>query len=65
VQQGSELLLGKFGASKKFIIQTKAPGIAPGAMRKQNILDGMKKSLEDLKMDSVRVVKLAGVVVAN
>ena len=34
-------------------------------MRKQNILDGMKKSLEDLKMDSVRVVKSAGVVVAN
>lgn len=59
VQQDSELLLGKLGASKKFIIQTEAPGITPGAMGKQNILDGMKKSLEDLGTDSVCAARSA------
>jgi hypothetical protein len=50
------LLLGKLGAPKKFIIQT---GITPGAMGKQNILDGMKKSLEDLGTDSVCAARFA------
>jgi aflatoxin B1 aldehyde reductase len=53
------LLLGKFGAPKKFIIQTKAPAFGPGAMGKQNILDGMKKSLEDLGTESVCLVKFS------
>jgi aflatoxin B1 aldehyde reductase len=53
------LLLGKLGAAKKFIIQTKAPGITLGAMGKQNILDGMKKSLEDLGTDSVCAARSA------
>jgi hypothetical protein len=61
VQQGSELLLGKLGAPKKFIIQTKAPGFKAGAMGKQNILDGMKKSLEGLKTDSVFTARSARV----
>jgi aflatoxin B1 aldehyde reductase len=52
VQQGSELVLGKLGAPKKFIIQTKAPGFRPGALAKQSIIDGIKKSLEDLGTDS-------------
>ena len=56
VRQASELLLGKLGAPKKFIIQT---GITPGAMGKQNILDGMKKSLEDLGTDSVCAARSA------
>lgn len=56
MQQGSEQLLGKLGAPKKFTIQTKAPGFKPGALGKQNILNGMKKSLEDLQTDSVSMV---------
>ena len=59
LQLGSELLLGKLGAPKKFIIQTKAPGLNPGAMGKRNILDGMKKSLEDLGTDSVCAARSA------
>jgi aryl-alcohol dehydrogenase-like predicted oxidoreductase len=58
VYPGSELVLGKLGAPKKFIIQTKAPGWSPGALGKQSILDGLKKSLEDLQTDSVDIYYL-------
>jgi aflatoxin B1 aldehyde reductase len=60
LQKGSELVLGKFGAPKKFTIQTKAPGFSPGALGKQNILDGMKQTLEELKTDSVSAARAAG-----
>jgi len=56
--QGSELVLGKLGAPKEFIIQTKAPGFRPGSLGKQSILDGAKQSLEELGTDSVDIYYL-------
>ncbi|KAE9375814.1 Aldo/keto reductase [Stipitochalara longipes BDJ] len=58
IYTGSEVTLGKLGAPKKFIIQTKAPGFSPGSLGKQSILNGMKKSLEDLQTDSVDIYYL-------
>ncbi|KAL8964345.1 MAG: hypothetical protein Q9183_004515, partial [Haloplaca sp. 2 TL-2023] len=52
-QQGSEATLGQTGASKKFTIHTKTPALSPGTLSRQSILDGMAKSLKDLKADSV------------
>jgi hypothetical protein len=45
--------LREYGAPKTFEINTKAPGFKSGRMTKQGVLDGMKKSLEDLGVDSV------------
>jgi len=49
----SEATLNKYGAPKSFEIHTKAPGFGAGAMSKQGVLDGLKKSLDDLGVDSV------------
>lgn len=46
-------MLGKVGAAKDFTIHTKAPALAPGAMTKQSVLDGMEQSLKKLGVDSV------------
>ncbi|KAL8793852.1 MAG: hypothetical protein Q9195_003578 [Heterodermia aff. obscurata] len=50
---GSEALLGSTGASKDFTIHTKAPGFTPGSLSRRSVEDGMKKSLEELKLNSV------------
>ena len=55
LQTASEVTLGKFDAPKKFAIHTKAPAMGANAMGKQNMLDGMEKSLKELKVDSVRM----------
>jgi len=55
VYTGSEEVLGKIDAPKKFIIDTKAPGFKPGALTKQNIIDGINKSLKDLGTTSVDI----------
>ena len=52
-QAGSEALLGRTGASKDFIVHTKAPGFTSGSLSRQSIKNGMEKSLEDLKLASV------------
>ena len=52
-QQDSEAILGQLDAPKTFVIQTKAPGLEPGALSKQSVLDGMEKSLKELGVDSV------------
>ena len=49
----SEAILGKVGAPKRFTIDTKAPGFKAGYMGKQNVIDGMNKSLKDLGVESV------------
>ncbi|MCJ1356558.1 MAG: hypothetical protein MMC33_006553 [Icmadophila ericetorum] len=49
----SEVTLGQIGAPKKFAIHTKAPGLSPGSMSKQKILEGMEKALKELQVDRV------------
>ena len=49
----SEAILGEMGASKDFVIHTKAPGIVPGSMKRQSMFDGMEKSLKDLDLKMV------------
>jgi len=56
IYPGSELALNKFGATKKFILQTKAP--LGNKLGKETILDGMKTSLENLGVDSVDIYYL-------
>lgn len=56
VYPGSELALNKLGATKKFIIQTKAP--LRQKLTKQTVLDGMKTSLESLGVDKVDIYYL-------
>ncbi|CZR52810.1 related to aldehyde reductase (GliO) [Phialocephala subalpina] len=53
---GSEVALNKLGATKKFIIQTKAP--LGNKLTKETVLDGMKTSLENLGMDKVDIYYL-------
>lgn len=53
MKPGSEATLGQYGAPKEFTIHTKAPGLVPGCLAKQSVLDAMKKSLEDLGVDYV------------
>jgi len=52
-QTKSEETLGKAGAPKRFIIDTKAPGFSLGAMSKENVLKGIDQSLKDLGVSSV------------
>ncbi|KAL8809706.1 MAG: hypothetical protein Q9223_007886 [Gallowayella weberi] len=52
VYPGSEATLGAVDASKKFDIHTKAPSLAPACQSRQSILDGMDKSLKELKATS-------------
>lgn len=53
---GSELALNKLGATKKFIIQTKAP--FGQKLTKQTVLNAMKTSLESLGVDKVDIYYL-------
>lgn len=52
-QTGSEAILGSTGASKDFVVHTKAPGFSSGSLSKRSIKDGMEKSLKELKLASV------------
>ena len=56
-QPNSEVTLGQIGAPKKFAIHTKAPGLSPGSMSKQKILEGMEKALKELQVDRVQSPK--------
>ena len=53
-QPESELVLGRYQATQRFVVHTKAPALSPGSMTKQNVLDGMEKSLKDLGTNTVR-----------
>lgn len=50
------MALNKLGATKKFIIQTKAP--LGNKSTNETVLDGMKTSLENLGMDKVDIYYL-------
>ncbi|KAI9761251.1 MAG: hypothetical protein M4579_001171 [Chaenotheca gracillima] len=49
----SEKTLGDLGAPKDFTMHTKFPGFVPGSLSKSSIAEGAKKSLSELKTDSV------------
>jgi aryl-alcohol dehydrogenase-like predicted oxidoreductase len=50
---GSEKRLQELGATKDFIIHTKAKAWASGALTKEGVLQSAKDSLEDLKLNQV------------
>lgn len=54
IQIGSEAALGDHGASYGFVIHTKAPGFNPGSLSRSSVLGAMERSLEALKLASVR-----------
>ncbi|KUJ13255.1 Aldo/keto reductase [Mollisia scopiformis] len=56
VYPGSEETLNKLGATKEFILQTKAP--LGSKLTQETVLDGMKTSLERLGVDSVDLLYL-------
>ena len=58
LQLKSEEAIGQFGAEQRFVISTKAPGFANGSLAKQSVLDGIEKSLRDLKTESVSKLSL-------
>ena len=58
VQFGSEKSLGILKAPSKFTIHTKAPGLKPGALKRESILAGASKSFQELGVDSVRFLSL-------
>ncbi|KAL8807989.1 MAG: hypothetical protein Q9200_004454 [Gallowayella weberi] len=60
VYPGSEATLGAIDAAKKFDIHTKAPSLAPACQSRQSILDGMDKSLKELKATSIDLYYLHG-----
>lgn len=56
--KNSEKVLGRLNAARDFVIHTKAPGVIPGCMSRDSILDGMKKSLHELRADKVELFYL-------
>lgn len=54
---GSEKMLGELDAGADFVIDTKNPGgFAPGSLTSENLIQEHKKSLEELKVDSVDIL---------
>lgn len=54
---GSERMLGELGAGADFVIDTKNPGgFVPGNLTGEKLIEGHKKSLEELKVDSVDIL---------
>lgn len=49
----SEKKLGNLKAAEHFVIHTKTPGVVPGCLSRQSILQGMEKSLRELGVASV------------
>lgn len=49
----SEKIIGEFGASKSFLIATKANAGLPGTGKREAILEGAQQSLDELRVDKV------------
>lgn len=50
----SEALLGRSGASSRFLIDTKIPGgMKPGSLSAQQIKESLEESLQELQADKV------------
>ncbi|KAH7407320.1 NADP-dependent oxidoreductase domain-containing protein [Cadophora sp. MPI-SDFR-AT-0126] len=54
----SEGVLANAGAPKRFTIDTKAVGFAPGSMTKQGIIESIETSFNELKVDQVDIFYL-------
>ncbi|KAL9117225.1 MAG: hypothetical protein Q9187_006242 [Circinaria calcarea] len=50
---GSEKVLGELGAPAKFVIHTKAPGRAPGSLKKESVLAAAEKSFTKLGVKTI------------
>ncbi|KAJ9606383.1 hypothetical protein H2200_009344 [Cladophialophora chaetospira] len=56
--KGSERLLGQLDVALDFTIHTKTPGVIPGCMSQESIINGMEQSLHDLHLDKVEIYYL-------